>query len=64
MLAQCAAELLALAPDVIIAARRRLCGTASRPRRTIPIVFATVGDPVGAGFVASLNRPGGNVTGR
>jgi putative ABC transport system substrate-binding protein len=59
-----AAELAALAPDVILAAT----GTATtapllQATRTVPIVFAIVIDPVGAGFVASLARPGGNATG-
>ncbi len=59
-----AAELAALAPDVLVAAT----GTATvapllQATRTVPIVFATVIDPVGAGFVASLARPGGNATG-
>ena len=59
-----AAELVALAPDVILAAT----GTATvapllQATRTVPIVFAVVIDPVGAGFVASLARPGGNATG-
>jgi ABC-type uncharacterized transport system substrate-binding protein len=59
-----AAELAALAPDVLVAAT----GTATvapllQATRTVPIVFVTVVDPVGAGFVASLARPGGNATG-
>ena len=59
-----AAELAALAPDVLVAAT----GTATaapllQATRTVPIVFAIVIDPVGAGFVASLARPGGNATG-
>jgi putative ABC transport system substrate-binding protein len=59
-----AAELATLAPDVILAAT----GTATvapllQATRTVPIVFAVVIDPVGAGFVASLARPGGNATG-
>jgi putative ABC transport system substrate-binding protein len=59
-----AAELVALAPDVLVAAT----GTATvapllEVTRTVPIVFAIVVDPVGAGFVASLAKPGGNATG-
>jgi putative ABC transport system substrate-binding protein len=59
-----AAELAALAPDVLVAAS----GTSTvapllQATRTIPIVFVVVVDPVGAGFVASLARPGGNATG-
>jgi putative ABC transport system substrate-binding protein len=59
-----AAELVALAPDVLLAAT----GTATvapllRATRTVPIVFVNVIDPVGAGFVASLAQPGGNATG-
>jgi putative tryptophan/tyrosine transport system substrate-binding protein len=59
-----AAELAALAPDVILAAS----GTSTvapllQATRTVPIVFVVVIDPVGAGFVASLARPGGNATG-
>jgi ABC-type uncharacterized transport system substrate-binding protein len=58
-----AAELAALAPDVIMA----IGGTATerllQATRTVPIVFAIVPDPVGSGFVASLSRPGGNATG-
>jgi putative tryptophan/tyrosine transport system substrate-binding protein len=59
-----AAELVAAAPDVLVAAT----GTATvapllQATRTVPIVFVTVIDPVGAGFVASLARPGGNATG-
>jgi putative ABC transport system substrate-binding protein len=59
-----AAELVALAPDVLVAAS----GTATvapllQATRTVPIVFVTVVDPVGAGFVASLAQPGGNATG-
>src|SRR6266481_235878 len=58
------AELAALAPDVLVAAT----GTATaapllQATRTVPIVFVLVIDPVGAGFVASLARPGGNATG-
>jgi putative tryptophan/tyrosine transport system substrate-binding protein len=57
-----ATELVALAPDVILASG--VTGVAAlRTTRNIPIVFAIVPDPVGAGFVESLARPGGNVTG-
>ena len=43
--------------------RRRSCGALLQATRTVPIVFAVVADPVGAGFVDSLARPGGNATG-
>ena len=58
-----AAELVALAPDVLVAAGSAPVGALQQSTRTMPIVFATVGDPVGAGFVESLARPGGNITG-
>jgi putative tryptophan/tyrosine transport system substrate-binding protein len=58
-----AAELTALAPEVIIAAGGTSLGALLRVTRTVPIVFAIVPDPVGSGFVASLARPGGNATG-
>jgi ABC-type uncharacterized transport system substrate-binding protein len=58
-----AAELVALAPDVIVAATSLSVGALQQVTRTIPIVFAQLIDPVGSGFVASLPRPGGNVTG-
>ena len=58
-----AAELVALAPDVILATRQRKCGTVDAATRTVPIVFMIVPDPVGAGYVDSLARPGGNATG-
>jgi putative ABC transport system substrate-binding protein len=58
-----AAELVALAPDVILAAGAVTLGPLQQATRTIPIVFAGVTDPVGGGFVDSLARPGGNVTG-
>jgi putative ABC transport system substrate-binding protein len=58
-----AAELVALSPDGILAGGT-VSMTALQPlTRTLPIVFAVVADPVGAGFVKSLGRPGGNVTG-
>jgi putative tryptophan/tyrosine transport system substrate-binding protein len=59
-----AAELAALAPDVLLAATGTVTVAALlQATRTVPIVFAIVIDPVGAGFVASLARPGGNATG-
>jgi putative tryptophan/tyrosine transport system substrate-binding protein len=58
-----AAELVALAPDVIFASGSAGVGPMQRATRTIPIVFALVPDPVGSGFVDSLARPGGNITG-
>jgi ABC-type uncharacterized transport system substrate-binding protein len=58
-----AAELVTLAPDVILAAGALTVGPLQQMSRTIPIVFAGITDPVGAGFVASLARPGGNATG-
>ena len=58
-----AAELVALAPDVILASGSPAVGALQQATRTVPIVFATAGDPVGAGFVDSLSRPGGNITG-
>jgi putative ABC transport system substrate-binding protein len=56
-------ELLALAPDVILAASTPSVQALQQATRAVPIVFAIVADPVGAGFVDSLARPGGNVTG-
>jgi putative ABC transport system substrate-binding protein len=58
-----AAELAALAPDVILAHGASTVGPLLQATRTVPIVFPIVGDPVGAGFVDSLSRPGGNATG-
>ena len=58
-----AAELVALAPDVILALGSATVGPLLQTTRTVPIVFAYVPDPVGAGFVESLARPGGNATG-
>ena len=58
-----AAELVALAPDVILAAGGATVGPLFQATRTVPIVFTLTPDPVGAGFVDSLARPGGNVTG-
>jgi ABC-type uncharacterized transport system substrate-binding protein len=58
-----AAELIALTPDVILASGTLSVAALRRINRTLPIVFVGVTDPVGAGFVDSLARPGGNVTG-
>jgi putative ABC transport system substrate-binding protein len=58
-----AAELVALAPDVILASGTSTMGPLLRATRTVPIVFTQVTDPVVAGFVDSLARPGGNATG-
>jgi putative ABC transport system substrate-binding protein len=57
------AELVALAPDVILASGSATVGPLLQATRSVPIVFTNVPDPVGAGFVASLARPGGNATG-
>jgi putative ABC transport system substrate-binding protein len=58
-----AAELVGLSPDVIFAYFNAQLGPLSRETRNIPIVFVGASDPVGAGYVASLPRPGGNITG-
>ena len=58
-----AKELVALQPDVILAQGTPGTAALQRETRTIPIVFVIVADPVGPGFVASLPRPGGNITG-
>ena len=58
-----AAELVALAPDVIVASGTASVAPLLQATRTVPIVFVQVTDPVGAGFVDSLARPGGNATG-
>jgi putative ABC transport system substrate-binding protein len=58
-----AKELVALQPDVILSHNTPTTATLLRQTRTIPIVFVVVSDPIGSGFVASLPRPGGNVTG-
>jgi putative tryptophan/tyrosine transport system substrate-binding protein len=57
------AELAALAPDVILAISSPSLASLLQATRTVPIVFVAVADPVGAGFVESLSRPGGNATG-
>jgi putative tryptophan/tyrosine transport system substrate-binding protein len=58
-----AAELIALAPDVILASGGSIVGPLLQATHTVPIVFTQTPDPVGAGFVDSLARPGGNATG-
>ena len=58
-----AAELVALAPDVILANTSSALTSLQQVTPTVPIIFAGVADPVGAGYVDSLARPGGNITG-
>jgi putative tryptophan/tyrosine transport system substrate-binding protein len=58
-----AAELVGLAPDVVLASGTATVAPLLQATRTVPIVFVQVADPVGAGFVDSLARPGGNATG-
>ncbi len=58
-----AKELVELQPDVIFTGATPVTAAVQQETRTIPIVFAVVSDPVGAGFVAGLPRPGGNITG-
>src|SRR5262245_50720177 len=58
-----AAELVELAPDVILANSSAALAPLLQATRTVPIVFTSVADPVGAGYVDSLARPGGNATG-
>jgi putative tryptophan/tyrosine transport system substrate-binding protein len=58
-----AQELVALAPDIFLADATGSVTALQHVTRTLPIVFAVVADPVGAGFVDSLSRPGGNITG-
>ena len=58
-----AADLAAVAPDVIVSAGASSMGPLLQATRTIPIVFVNVADPVGAGYAESLARPGGNATG-
>src|SRR5215472_7359386 len=57
------AETVALAPDVILAVGSAATGELLQATRAVPIVFVLVADPVGAGFVETLARPGGNATG-
>jgi putative ABC transport system substrate-binding protein len=58
-----AKELVGLAPDVILANSTSATAAVQRETNAIPVVFVTVSDPVGSGFVASLAQPGGNITG-
>jgi putative ABC transport system substrate-binding protein len=58
-----AEELVALSPDVILASGGTVLGSLLRATRAVPVVFTQTPDPVGAGFVESLARPGGNATG-
>ena len=58
-----AAELVALAPDVIVTIGSAMIGPLQQATRTIPIVFVNAPDPVGAGFVQSMAHPGANITG-
>ena len=58
-----ATELVALAPDAVLAAGGTVTAALQQASRSVPIVFVTVADPVGFGLVASLARPGGNATG-
>ena len=62
-LPELASELVALKVDVIVASSTQAIQAAQNATRTIPIVMTTAGDPIGPGFVASLARPGGNITG-
>jgi putative tryptophan/tyrosine transport system substrate-binding protein len=58
-----AKELVGLQPDIILTDTTPATAAVQRETRTIPIVFVNVSDPVGSGFVAAFNRPGGNITG-
>jgi len=58
-----AKQLVALQPDLILTGSTPATAAMRQQTNTIPIIFAMVGDPVGSGFVASLSRPGGNLTG-
>jgi putative ABC transport system substrate-binding protein len=58
-----AKELVALQPEVIVAHSTPVAAALQRETRTIPIVFVNVSDPIGAGYIANLARPGGNLTG-
>jgi putative ABC transport system substrate-binding protein len=58
-----ATELVGLRPDVLLAGSTPMVAALRQATRSIPIVFVTINDPIGSGFVASLARPGGNITG-
>jgi putative ABC transport system substrate-binding protein len=58
-----AKELVALQPDLILSNNTPTTAVLMQYTRSIPIIFATVADPIGSGFVANYPRPGGNVTG-
>jgi putative ABC transport system substrate-binding protein len=58
-----ARELIGMTPDIIVPSTNQVTRIVQQETRTIPIVFVFVGDPVGSGFVASLSRPGRNLTG-
>jgi putative ABC transport system substrate-binding protein len=62
-LQKAAAELVALSPDVVFASNTSAVAALQQATRSVPIVFANVADPVSGGFVASLAKPGGNITG-
>ena len=63
LLQRFAKQLVALQPDLILTGSTPATAAMRQQTNTTPIVFAMVGDPVGSGFVASLSRPGGNLTG-
>jgi putative tryptophan/tyrosine transport system substrate-binding protein len=63
LLQRSAKQLVALQPDLILTGSTPATAAMRQQTNTIPIIFAMVGDPVGSGFVASLSRPGGNLTG-
>jgi putative tryptophan/tyrosine transport system substrate-binding protein len=58
-----AAELVRLTPNALLAGNTPTTAALQRETRSLPIVFVLVGDPINDGFVASLPRPGGNITG-
>jgi ABC-type uncharacterized transport system substrate-binding protein len=63
LMEQFSKELLTLHPSVILSNNTPTTAALLQQTRTVPIVFATVADPIGSGFVASLSQPGGNATG-